>query len=74
LSAAPNRYVLLLTGLFVLASAAFALAQRGRSLASIDWAPEGLPDGDVVLCRLAYDEGIRFANGWRTDFPSASAI
>ena len=65
----PTRYVLLLTGLFVLASAAFALAQRGRSLASVDWAPEELPDGDMVICRLAYDEGYRFANGWRTDFP-----
>ena len=32
-------------------------------------APEELPDGDFVLCRLVYTEGIRFAQGWQTDYP-----
>jgi hypothetical protein len=65
----PHRLVLTLTVLFVAASAAFALAQRGRSLASVAWAPEQSPDGKPALCRLAYDEGIRFGMGWQTDFP-----
>lgn len=65
----PTRAVLTLTTLFVVAFAGFALAQRGRSLASLNWAPQESPDGRFVICRLAYDEGYRFVNGWRTDFP-----
>ena len=65
----PARFVALLTGLFVLASAAYVVGQRGRSLESLSLAPAQFPDGDFVLCRLAYDEVRRFGRGWRTDFP-----
>ena len=60
---------ILLTVVFVLGSAAYGLAQRGRGI-NVNFAPEQLPDGDFVICRLMYDESPRrFANGWRTDYP-----
>ena len=65
----PARLVALITGLFVLASVAFVVGQRGRGLDSASLAPAQLPDGDFVLCRLVYTEVRRFGNGWRTDFP-----
>jgi hypothetical protein len=67
-----SRLVALMTGVFVLASAAYALAQfRGRSfdLLGGGLAPAQFPDGDFVICRLVYTEVRRFANGWRTDYP-----
>jgi hypothetical protein len=58
----------------VVASATLALAQfRGRGLEMLgiggDLAPEALPDGDFVVCRLVYTEARRFGAGWRTDYP-----
>ncbi len=67
-----SRFVALMTAMFVMASAAYALAQfRGRSsdLAGGGLAPTQFPDGDFVICRLVYTEVRRFANGWRTDYP-----
>jgi hypothetical protein len=68
-----SRLVALLTVAFVLASAAYAVAQfrRGSGLLGIGsgTAPEVFPDGDFVICRLMYTEARRFAGGWRTDYP-----
>lgn len=58
-----------LTVAFVLASAAYGLAQRGSRNISATLAPDPMPDGDFVICRLAYPEGQRFVQGWQTDFP-----
>jgi hypothetical protein len=69
LSRRPRRVIVTLTALFLVVSAGLALAQRGRSLASMTLAPQESPDGQFAICRLAYDEGYRFALGWRTDFP-----
>jgi hypothetical protein len=60
-----------MTGVFVLASAAFAVAQF-RGGARIDFnalAPKQFPDGDFVLCRLVYTEVRSYGVGWRTDYP-----
>jgi hypothetical protein len=70
----PARLVALLTAVFVVASAAYALAQfRGRAFdilgAGAGLAPAQFPDGDFVICRLVYNEARRFGNGWRTDYP-----
>jgi hypothetical protein len=62
----------LLTGVLLLASAGYALAQfRGLGGIGIDGsaAPKQFPDGDVVLCRLVYTEARRYGVGWRTDYP-----
>ena len=60
----------LLTGVFVLTSAAYALAQfRGRGVDRNALAPAQFPDGDVVICRLVYTEVRRYGVGWRTDYP-----
>lgn len=62
--------VVLLTGLLVAASAAYAVAQfRGGAAAT--FAPREFPDGDFVVCRLMYTEVRRgfYGQGWRTDFP-----
>ena len=65
-----SRPVVLLTGAFVLASAAFALAQfRGRGIERNAMAPAQFPDGNVVICRLVYTEVRRYGVGWRTDYP-----
>jgi hypothetical protein len=58
----------------VVVSATLAWAQfRGRGLEMLgiggDMAPELLPDGDFVICRLVYPEARRFGAGWRTDYP-----
>ena len=58
-----------LTVAFVLASAAYGLAQRGSRNIMASLAPNPLPDGDFVICRLVYPEGERFAQGWQTDWP-----
>lgn len=70
----PARVVGLLAAVFVLASAAYGLAQfRGRDLRMLGggsgYAPQQFPDGDFVICRLVYTEARRFAGGWRTDYP-----
>jgi hypothetical protein len=58
-----------LTGVLVLASAAYAMAQfRGRGVDG-SVAPKQFPDGDVVICRLVYTEVRRYGVGWRTDYP-----
>jgi hypothetical protein len=65
----PSRLAVLLTGLLVLASTGYALAQfRGRGVDGT-LAPKQFPDGDVVLCRLVYTEVRRYGVGWRTDYP-----
>ena len=64
------RLVVLMTCAFVLASAAYGLAQfRGRGLDRNALAPAQFPDGDVVICRLVYTEVRRYGVGWRTDYP-----
>jgi hypothetical protein len=56
-------------GVFVLASAALAMAQfRGRGVDGT-MAPARFPDSDVVICRLMYTEVRRYGQGWRTDYP-----
>ena len=67
----PRRLVALFTGLFVLGSAAYGLAQfrGGRSVALNAFAPAQFPDGDFVICRLVYTEVRRYGVGWRTDYP-----
>ena len=67
-SPAPVRLIALLTGVFVLASAAFAPAQFGRRVDGM-LAPRQFPDGDFVVCRLVYTEVRRYGQGWRTDYP-----
>ena len=48
--------IAVIAGVFVLASAAFALAQfRGRGVDGA-YAPARFPDGDFVICRLVYTE------------------
>jgi hypothetical protein len=60
--------VVLLTGLLVAASAAYAVAQfRGR--VAVTFAPREFPDSDFVVCRLMYTEVRRYGIGWQTDFP-----
>jgi hypothetical protein len=67
--AAPQRLIAVLTTAFVLASAAFAVAQfRGRGVEGT-LVPAQLPDGDFAVCRLVYNEVRRYGNGWRTDYP-----
>jgi hypothetical protein len=64
------RPVVLMTVAFVLASAAYAVAQRSRMLGyGSGLAPEVFPDRDFVICRLVYTEVRRYANGWSTDYP-----
>lgn len=64
------RFVALLTGLFVLASAGYAVAQFGGGR-RVDGqvAPRQFPDADFVICRLVYTEVRRYGVGWRTDYP-----
>lgn len=66
----PHRLIALLTGMFVLASAAYSMAQFGfgRRIEGT-LAPREFPDGDFVFCRLAYTEVRRYGQGWRTDYP-----
>lgn len=64
----PSRFVALLAAVLVVGSTAIALAQRNRGI-SVTSAPAQFPDGDFVICRLAYPDGRRFALGWQTDFP-----
>jgi hypothetical protein len=63
--------VALLVAGFVVASAGYALAQRGfrGGVATGELAPEAFPDRDFVICRLVYTEARRFGAGWRTDYP-----
>jgi hypothetical protein len=65
----PLYLLAILTAAFVLASAAYGLAQRGSRNVTASLAPNPLPDGDFVICRLVYPEGQRFAQGWQTDWP-----
>jgi Domain of unknown function (DUF4159) len=70
----PLRLAATMTAVFLLASAALALAQfRSRGLNMVGsgsgLAPDTFPDGDFVICRLVYTEAHRFAGGWRTDHP-----
>jgi uncharacterized protein DUF4159 len=58
-----------LTGAFVLASAAFAMAQFGGRRVEGTFAPERFPDADFAICRLVYTEVRRYGVGWRTDYP-----
>jgi hypothetical protein len=55
----------------VLASAALAVAQFRGFPRGVDGtlAPQRFPDGDFVICRLAYPEVRRYGQGWRTDYP-----
>lgn len=55
--------------LFVLASAAYALAQFGGRRVEGAQAPRLFPDGDFAICRLVYTEVRRYGQGWRTDYP-----
>lgn len=55
--------------LFVLASAAYALAQFGGRRVEGTQAPRLFPDGDFAICRLVYTEVRRYGQGWRTDYP-----
>ena len=69
-----SRLVALMTAMFVLASAAYALAQfrsRGLDILGVGagLAPPQFPDADFVICRLVYTEVRRYGNGWRTDYP-----
>lgn len=70
-----SRLAGFLTGVLVLASGAYALAQfpQLRGLRGIDGelAPAQFPDANVVLCRLVYNEARRYGLGWRTDYPLA---
>ena len=67
----PSRLIALLSGLFVLGSAAYGLAQfrGGRTVSINELAPAQFPDGDFVICRLVYTEVRRYGVGWRTDYP-----
>jgi hypothetical protein len=66
----PFRPIALMTGVFVLASAAYALAQfRGGGVDRAALAPTQFPDADFVICRLVYTEVRRYGVGWRTDYP-----
>jgi hypothetical protein len=63
------RLVAVITGVVMLGSAAFAVAQfRGRGVDG-SFAPVRFPDGDFVICRLVYTEVRRYGQGWRTDYP-----
>ena len=71
-SSRPPGLVALLTVLFVLASAAYGLAQlqRGRFVGrGSGYVPEQFPDGDFHICRLVYTEARRYGAGWQTDYP-----
>lgn len=66
------RRVAAVATVFVLASAAYAVAQfQGRQGRGVDGtlAPAQFPDGDFVICRLVYTEVRRYGVGWRTDYP-----
>jgi hypothetical protein len=52
-----------------MAAAQFGGGGFGGRFFGVQVAPLVFPDGDVVVCRLAYTEVRRFAGGWRTDFP-----
>ena len=73
LPAARRVSIAVMAAVFVLASAAYALAQfRGRGFgirARARLAPAQFPDGDFVICRLVYTEVRRYGVGWRTDYP-----
>lgn len=60
----------LLTAVLVVITVGYAAAQR-RSFGGGGgrYAPPVFPDGDFVICRLAYPEGPRFAGGYLTDHP-----
>jgi hypothetical protein len=70
-----RRIVAVLAAGLVLASSGYALAQfrgfRGLDMlgAGSGLAPAEFPDADFVICRLVYNDGRRFAQGWRTDYP-----
>lgn len=65
-----GRLVVLIAGVFLLASALGALAQFRRSgLDRNAMAPVQFPDADMVVCRLVYTEVRRYGVGWRTDYP-----
>ena len=65
----PFRTVALITGLLVLVSAAYAVAQfRSRGVEG-EMAPARFPDADFAICRLVYTEVRRYGVGWRTDYP-----
>jgi hypothetical protein len=60
-----------MTGVFVLASAAYAVAQfggRNRGVAGTT-VPKVMPDSDFAICRLVYTEVRQYGVGWRTDYP-----
>jgi hypothetical protein len=61
--------IALLAGVFVLASAAYGLAQFRGGRVEGTMAPARFPDGDFVICRLVYTEVRRYGVGWRTDYP-----
>jgi hypothetical protein len=66
----PRRFVAVMTAACLLASAAYAVAQRSRSRGvEGEIAPARFPDGDFVICRLVYTEVRRYGVGWRTDYP-----
>ena len=63
------RLIAVMAFVFVLASAAYSLAQfRGGGVQGT-LAPARFPDGDFAICRLMYTEVRRFGQGWRTDYP-----
>jgi hypothetical protein len=73
-SGPPSRTVVVLVAIALVASAGYSFAQfRSRGFdvlgAGSGLAPKQFPDRDFVVCRLAYTEGRRFTNGWRTDYP-----
>jgi hypothetical protein len=64
------RVIAVMACVFVLASAAYSLAQfRGRGVDGGAYAPARFPDGDFAICRLVYTEVRRYGQGWRTDYP-----
>ena len=73
-SVRPKRPIALFVAIAVLASAGYSFAQfRSRGFDVLGMgsgtAPKVLPDRDFTICRLMYNEGRRFAGGWRTDYP-----
>jgi hypothetical protein len=58
-----------ITGVFVLGSAAYALAQFRGLRVEGSAAPARFPDANVAICRLVYTEVRRYGVGWRTDYP-----
>jgi len=63
------RLIAVMAFVFVLASAAYSLAQfRGGGVQGT-LAPARFPDGDFAICRLMYTEVRRYGQGWRTDYP-----